>query len=207
LTDVAVLLPPGAKDAYFIDQIGNVSTSHFRSAPADSELIDVPSHEIPDHKASLLHLQPRYPILGGWNYTYTVGWNLPLSDGWLTILPNSFPQEYSVAIPFWNAMRNVPAGIVRTEIVLPEGAEIVSVETPFETEEIRYTTYTTYLDTIGRPAVVITKERATEREGANVYVTYRMDTTAHLMKPMAVASVFFAMFAGALVLRRLQSRK
>jgi oligosaccharyltransferase complex subunit alpha (ribophorin I) len=70
---VALRLPSSAHSVYYYDTIGNVSTSNFRSGQANSarrgRVID-----------SLLELRPRYPILGGWNYSFTVGWDSPLSE-------------------------------------------------------------------------------------------------------------------------------
>ena len=50
-----IMLPPGAKDVYYVDAVGNVTTSNLGPAvPGMHRRLDV---------------KPRYPILGGWNYT------------------------------------------------------------------------------------------------------------------------------------------
>lgn len=206
LTDFAIHLPAGAREPYFIDQIGNVSTSHFRPREANQALLQTPTYKQGDSQASYLHLQPRYPLLGGWNYTFTIGWNLPLGQGGWGKKLNSGSNEYSVAVPFWNAIRDVPADHVRNRIVLPEGASLIAVETPFDVDVQRTELYTTYLDTVGRTAIVLEKARVSDRQSGNVYVRYRLEPSAHYLKPLSVTSVALFLFAGAIVFRTLQSR-
>ena len=218
VSDFGMQLPAGAKDAYFVDQIGNVSTSQFRSAPPTAKDFQRPSHLVSESQASYLHLQPRYPVMGGWNYTFTMGWNLALgTGGWGKSLSSN---EYSVAVPFWNPIQNIPVGKVSTQIVLPEGAQIVSVDLPFsathldsptsaeeatEDSTVSQQLYTTYLDTIGRQSIIVKKLRCGDREGQNVYIRYKMSATDHFLKPLSVASVALVLFSGALVVRRMQS--
>lgn len=75
LADFSLRLPPSAHSVYYYDTIGNVSTSHFRPGSAGSA--GTSRRRVVD---SLLELRPRYPILGGWNYSFTVGWDSPLGD-------------------------------------------------------------------------------------------------------------------------------
>ena len=76
MKELVLHLPAGARDPYFIDLVGNVSTSHFRPAPPVSAALLSPSKA----KSSILELKPRYPILGGWNYTFTLGYDTPLES-------------------------------------------------------------------------------------------------------------------------------
>lgn len=221
--DFGLQLPPRARDAYFVDQIGNVSTSNFRSGAASlgrEQDVETPSHSLPAHSASLLQLQPRYPLLGGWNYTFTIGWDLPLGPGgWGKSLGAG---KYSVAVPFWNAFPSsgggpggsVPAKRVETRIVLPEGAEVLSVHLPFEDDDaaegaatVRYETHTTYLDTVGRASVVVSKGRVSHRHAGNIYVVYRLSGWQHVRKIGAVAGVAAALFAGTMGVRRVGGKK
>ncbi|CAO1617559.1 unnamed protein product [Sympodiomycopsis kandeliae] len=209
VADFGMQLPAGAKDAYFVDQIGNVSTSHFRSAPSSHKDSEKPSHLLPESLSSILHIQPRYPIMGGWNYTFTIGWNLPFGPGgWGKALGSN---EYSVAVPFWNVIRDIPVGEISTRIILPEGAQLISLEVPFEASEdventnaatIEKSVYTTYLDTIGRQSILIKKQRCGTKEGANVYIKYKFTTTQLMLKPFSIAFVGFVLFATALVFRK-----
>lgn len=51
-------------DPYFTDDIGNVSTSRFRR----------------NIREASLELKPRYPVFGGWKYSFKVGWNAILKN-------------------------------------------------------------------------------------------------------------------------------
>ncbi|KAI8909571.1 Ribophorin I-domain-containing protein [Gorgonomyces haynaldii] len=59
---LTAVFPAKATDVYFKDAVGNVSTSNFRS----------------DTKRSILELRPRFPLYGGWRYTWFHGYTIPL---------------------------------------------------------------------------------------------------------------------------------
>ncbi|KAG5461833.1 MAG: Ribophorin I-domain-containing protein, partial [Olpidium bornovanus] len=61
-----LVLPLSARNPYYRDEIGNVSTSNFRLESVRDR--------------SLLQLRPRYPLYGGWNYTCYLGYNMPLDE-------------------------------------------------------------------------------------------------------------------------------
>lgn len=112
LPALTLYLPPGIRNAYFYDLIGNVSTSSLRVAPS-----------VPKNKQgtafSILELRPRYPLLGGWNYSFTLGWDAPLGD---SASYNKLTGKYFVEIPI---MTPIPGAVINEEeltIILPEGA-------------------------------------------------------------------------------------
>lgn len=92
----------GAMDPYFTDEIGNVSTSRFRSNLAEAHL----------------ELKPRFPVFGGWNYSFTVGWNHELGkflrgDG----------ENFVLKVPFLEGPKQPTAyDEVELLVILPEGA-------------------------------------------------------------------------------------
>ena len=55
------VLPASARDVYYRDEIGNISTSNLK------ELDDMVE----------LELRPRFPLFGGWKTQYTIGYNVP----------------------------------------------------------------------------------------------------------------------------------
>jgi len=55
------VLPRGTQDAYYRDEVGNISSSHF------SETKD----------GALLEFSPRFPLFGGWKIGFYLGYNLP----------------------------------------------------------------------------------------------------------------------------------
>jgi oligosaccharyltransferase complex subunit alpha (ribophorin I) len=85
LTALTFLLPPSIHSPYYVDIVGNVSTSRFQpSKPRKDPLSEVKSAK----DLSRLDIFPRYPVLGGWNYTFEIGYqgglnmiSRKLSDG------------------------------------------------------------------------------------------------------------------------------
>ncbi|CAD6980011.1 unnamed protein product [Tilletia controversa] len=200
-------LPPGAKDVYYIDKVGNVSTSHFNGAPDAPQLVSAPNMALMQGKTSRLALQPRYPLLGGWNYSFSVGFNMNLGEGgWGRHVPDAGlskvagdlegagkgKDRYVVGVMFMTPMSDVAMDRVQTKIVLPEGAV--------------HERFTSYLDTIGRPAVVLEKTRVSEQHSQLVYIHYTLSTSAHYRKPVAIAAIVFALFGVISTLRRFDGK-
>lgn len=101
-------LAAGSVDAYFIDDIGNVSTSNFRSGKREATL----------------ELKARYPIFGGWNYNFKVGWNSELKN----YLRYTKSDSYVLKVPFFEGPKQaegVEYARVETRVILPEGARYV----------------------------------------------------------------------------------
>jgi oligosaccharyltransferase complex subunit alpha (ribophorin I) len=96
-------LPVHASDIYYRDEIGNVSTSRL-------------SYE---RDKTVLKLKTRYPLFGGWNYTWHHGYNVPLGD---FVRYNSESGRYILNIPFINLFPQVIYDKVQVRIVLPEDA-------------------------------------------------------------------------------------
>ena len=109
---VNLFLPPGIRNVYFTDIVGNVSTSRLREAPS------VPKGTRPK-QTSMLELRPRYPLVGGWNYSFTLGWDAPLSDyaGW-----DKENGRYLVGIPLQTVIPTAVVDEAEMKIILPEGA-------------------------------------------------------------------------------------
>ncbi|WFC99558.1 dolichyl-diphosphooligosaccharide--protein glycosyltransferase subunit 1 [Malassezia yamatoensis] len=183
---VPMLLPAGAQDVYFVDASGNVSTSTLAPS-ANSNGMPLPRP---------LEVQPRFPVLGGWNYSFTVGWNQRMSSAkLLKRLPG--PNRYRVAVPYLTAPNTAAIDETSVRIVLPEGASDIQVTLPFKMDLEQYTKYSTYLDTVGRPAVILKRAKCTSRLNSFVYVDYTLSPMAHARKILAVAAaaalIFFVM--------------
>jgi oligosaccharyltransferase complex subunit alpha (ribophorin I) len=103
--ELRLLIQGGATDAYFIDDIGNVSTSRFR----------------PGSRETYFDLKPRYPVFGGWNYSFKVGWNSNLKNYLRKVSGDSFILK----VPFLEGPKTdsgVEYASVKVRVVLPEGA-------------------------------------------------------------------------------------
>ncbi|WFD03076.1 dolichyl-diphosphooligosaccharide--protein glycosyltransferase subunit 1 [Malassezia obtusa] len=178
---VPVMLPPASSDAYFVDAAGNVSSSALSP--------DTPGLLLPRR----LDLQPRFPLLGGWNYTFTVGWNQRMSAaGMAKRLPEA--HRFRVAVPFLTAPNNVAVDHAKLRIVLPEGASNINLTLPFDMDSEHIETYPTYLDTVGRPAVILQRAKCTSKLNSFVYVDYTLSPLAHVRKILAVASAIALVF-------------
>jgi oligosaccharyltransferase complex subunit alpha (ribophorin I) len=106
-------LPAGISNVYYYDLIGNVSTSKLRTTPSVSRNVKSPQY-------SVLEMRPRYPLLGGWNYSFTLGWDSPLQDSasW-----DAKSGRYIVGVPI---MTPIPSAVIddaEVKIILPEGAK------------------------------------------------------------------------------------
>lgn len=96
----------GSADAYFTDDIGNVSTSHFRTSDRSADL----------------EITPRYPIFGGWKYNFRIGWNNRLSS---YLRKTASGPRYVLRVPFLEGPRlneGIAYGRLVLTFVLPEGA-------------------------------------------------------------------------------------
>jgi oligosaccharyltransferase complex subunit alpha (ribophorin I) len=96
-------LPALAYDAYFKDIIGNISTSNFRS----------------NFKTSVLEITPRFPIYGGWRFTWFHGYKVP-TNNFLKL--NAINGKYVLSFPFESSISNLDIERQKLKFILPEGA-------------------------------------------------------------------------------------
>ncbi|OAV92728.1 hypothetical protein PTTG_02516 [Puccinia triticina 1-1 BBBD Race 1] len=205
LTGLTLELPQGASSPYYIDTIGNVSTSRFRpSMPSTTKLPGQgqPKFKKPkEAKSSKLELTPRYPIAGGWNYSFTVGYNLEAGR----LLKQNDPGQYILKVPFFTNALDVPIDLATLRVRLPEGAFNIQVYTPFAvTELVDDLIDKTYLDTSGRPTILIKKLRCTEKHSEDIYITYFRAPMISLQKPLAIAGWMMTLFVIAAGVRRFE---
>jgi oligosaccharyltransferase complex subunit alpha (ribophorin I) len=107
LKEMRFPLAVGSVDAYFVDDIGNVSTSRFRT----------------NEREANLELKPRYPMYGGWNYSFKTGWNADLKTVLHAVKGES--EKFVLKVPFLEGPRQaegVEYERVVTRVILPEGA-------------------------------------------------------------------------------------
>lgn len=165
ITAMELLVEEGARDLFFTDLVGNVSTSR-----------------VFDDK---MYIKPRYPVFGGWHYNFTIGWTNTLGD-YLTKLSS---DEYVVRIPFLNGPPGSPYDTVELSVYLPEGAEIVSVDSPpgFKKREDGYEF--SYFDLgKGHTKLELQFENMVDTLGKmDILVKYKYGTAAYLTKPFNVA--------------------
>ncbi|OQE96395.1 hypothetical protein PENNAL_c0001G02483 [Penicillium nalgiovense] len=183
-------LLPGSVDPYFIDDIGNVSTSRYRPSVGKS--------------AGNLELKPRYPIFGGWNYSFRIGWNNDLAS-FLRRAAGVDSDSYVLKVPLIEGPK-MAEGIqyerVIVRVVLPEGAHNVRFEILEGTNSnglpgaehihAQLSSLKTYMDTLGRTTLTLKVDSLTdEARDSKLVVTYDHSMIDALRKP-------FTIFAGLL---------
>ena len=142
LRELKYPLRPGSVDPYFTDDIGNVSTSRYRPNRI---------------REASLELKPRYPLFGGWKYSFRIGWNNALS-GYLRKLKTG--NTYVLSVPLLEGPK-MPEGVqyerVEVRVILPEGATNVKWEATggsgLPDLEASETSQKTFMDTLGRPSL------------------------------------------------------
>ncbi|KAJ5102798.1 hypothetical protein N7532_003327 [Penicillium argentinense] len=193
--EITYPLKPGSVDPYFIDDIGNVSTSRYRPGNGKSN--------------GLLELKPRYPIFGGWNYSFKVGWNNDLS----AFLRQAAGQDsWVLKVPFIQGPKSdegVQYERVVVRVILPEGAHNVRFQTvegiasnglPGANQiHARLSSLKTYMDTLGRTTLTLEVDSITdEARDAQLIVTYDHSFMDALRKPLTffggLLSVFVAVW-------------
>jgi len=182
--DMIFVLPPKAKDIFFVDTIGNVSTSAFHK----------------DETRTLLQILPRYPLFGGWKYTWSQGYNNPL-DG--NVKYSSTLKKYVFQAPILLSIKHVPVDHFKLNVILPEGARNVDVHLPYTFDgEERKMTYS-FLDTTGRPTIILEKENVCDDHFQYFQISYNLPFYFPLQKPIVVALFIFALFIISMIWNRL----
>jgi len=183
LRELKVPLKPGSVDPYFTDDIGNVSTSRFRPNNA---------------REALLELKPRYPLFGGWKYSFRIGWNNALSS-FLRKLKTP-ADTYILAVPLIEGPK-LQEGIqyerLEFSVLLPEGATNVKYQTHGGTGvpalHAEYSLHKTFMDTLGRTKLRLSANNVVdESRDVTVLVTYEYPFAAAFRKPLTI-------FGGAIV--------
>ncbi|KAI8592252.1 Ribophorin I-domain-containing protein [Geranomyces variabilis] len=174
--DLTILLPPGVKHVFYRDTIGNVSTSHFRQGS----------------QYSLLNIRPRYPIYGGWKYTWHHGYNVPTNDFVKQDTKNH--NQFVLRVPFIGGLPNVTISKAVLSIVFPEGAKNFKIRKPFDMDGIAESTTHTYLDTSGRPTITFEKHNVVDEHGQAILINYEVSPASLLQKPIAVSLAFLGLF-------------
>ena len=135
-------MPASAREVYYRDEIGNISTSNLVN---EEDSVEV-------------ELRPRFPLFGGWQTRYYLGYNLPAYQ-YLYNKGESFALKMRLVDHIFDDF--VVDDLV-LKVVLPEGAKNIKFVAPFEVQEEKREIHKTYLDTCGRTVVVIKKKNLVE---------------------------------------------
>ncbi|XP_069693452.1 dolichyl-diphosphooligosaccharide--protein glycosyltransferase subunit 1 [Periplaneta americana] len=177
------ILPAAATDAYYRDEIGNISTSHMKIL-SDSVELD---------------LRPRFPLFGGWKTHYVIGYNVPSYE----YLFNR-GDDYLLKMRFLDhVFDDMIVDQVTTKIILPEGSQDIQLSTPYPVEHLPNSLHYTYLDTKGRPVIMLKKKNLVENHIQDFELQYNFPRILMLQEPFLVVLAFYLLFLFVIVYVRL----
>ncbi|XP_070557890.1 dolichyl-diphosphooligosaccharide--protein glycosyltransferase subunit 1-like [Ptychodera flava] len=177
------ILPASARDVYYRDEIGNISTSHMI--------------EQDDHVE--LELRPRFPLFGGWKSHYYIGYNVPTYE----YLFNS-GDSYVLQMRFLDHIYDdMIVDELTVKIILPEGSKGIEFNPPYDVNQENLQRHYTYLDTLGRPVIVAHKNNLVEQHIQDFEVHYTFQKVLLLQEPLLVVGAFYLLFLTVIVYVRL----
>ncbi|ETO28595.1 hypothetical protein RFI_08539, partial [Reticulomyxa filosa] len=187
VTQLRATLPRNAYGTYYVDRIGNISTSHFRQGP----------------KQSYLEIKPRYPLYGGWKTDFTIGYGVPSQD---LITFDTDTYVHTLNLSFGIPFREPVTDLLTTKIALPEGAYDVQIDCPFEIDQEPISRRYTYLDTGlfgGRPLITFHKHNVISLHDEYYQVRYKYDHLRVYYKLILLVGGFFLFFLFIIVILRI----
>lgn len=177
------VLPASAKDVYYRDEIGNISTSNLRE---DDDLVEV-------------ELRPRFPLFGGWKSHYILGYNVP-SYEYLFVKGD----QYVLNLRFLDhVFDDQVVDKLTVKVILPEGAKNLKLETPFPVKREKSSPEYTYLDTMGRPVIILSKTNLVEQHVQDFQIHYTFQKLMLLQEPLLVVGAFYLLFTLVIIYVRL----
>ncbi|CAF1292222.1 unnamed protein product [Adineta steineri] len=177
-------LPASARDVYYRDEIGNVSTSHVREMQDQVEV----------------EIRPRFPLYGGWRTHYILGYNVP-SYQYLFNKGNQYVLKMRLVDHVYDDQLLEQATI---KIILPEHARNIEFYAPpYDVQRLPNEKHYTYLDTVGRPVVVISKRNVLFQHIQDFEIHYTFDKIMLFNEPMLIVIPLFGLFCLVIILARL----
>lgn len=176
-------LPAAARDVYYRDEIGNISTSNLREMDDSLEV----------------ELRPRFPLFGGWKTHYTLGYNVPSYQ----YLYNS-GDKYVLKIRFIDHVYDdqvVDYATVR--VILPEGCKVEKLVTPYDVKRSPDQLHYTYLDTTGRPVIIAHKSNLVDAHIQDFELHYTFNKMSMVCEPLLAVSAFYLLFVVVIIYVRL----
>jgi len=168
------ILPASAKDVYYRDDIGNISTSNMWTK----------------HDSVELTLRPRFPLFGGWKTRYVIGYNVPsyeylFADG----------SNYALSMRLMDhVFDSMVVEDLQVKIILPEGSNSVTLKAPFEVKELPRALHYTYLDVTGRPVITVVGKNLVENHIQDFTINYSFPKIYMLREPLLVIAAFLILF-------------
>lgn len=146
-----------------------------------------------------LDLRPRFPLYGGWRTHYTLGYNVP-SFEYLFTNGDQYLLGMRVIDHVFDDMVIDRATI---KIILPEGAKNIKLIPPYSVTRLPDQIHYTYLDTVGRPVIVFTKENLVENHIHDFNVKYNFNKILLVQEPLLIIGFLYILFLVVIVWSRL----
>jgi len=176
-------LPASARDVYYRDEIGNISTSNMKEM---DDSVDV-------------ELRPRFPLFGGWKTRYCLGYNVP-SYQYLYQKGDNYALKMRFVDHIYDDML---VDQLLLKVILPEGSKNIKLSVPFDVERQGDEVHHTYLDTAGRPVVVLNKQSLVEQHIQDFQLHYEFSKMSLLHEPLLLVGAFYLLFVAVIVYVRM----
>lgn len=168
------VLPAAAKDVYYRDEIGNISTSNMLTQDDSVEV----------------EIRPRFPLFGGWRTKYYLGYNVP-----------AYQYLYNKGEKFILKMRFIDhvfddfvVDQLTLKIVLPEACRDIKSRTPYVTSRDPSEVLKTYLDVVGRPVLIFKKKNLVEGHIQDFEIHYDFEKILVVQEPLLCVAAFLILF-------------
>jgi len=174
------LLPSAAADVYYRDEIGNISTSNLR----------LPGKKNRDTDPVELELRPRFPLFGGWKTHYTIGYNVPVYQ-YLFNKGSDYLLNMRLVDHIYDDQFVESATI---KIILPEHSTNIEFTAPYQVDRKPNELHYTYLDTVGRPVIVVNLKNSAENHIKDFQLKYKFQKIMILQEPLLAVAFFYVLF-------------
>jgi len=113
---------------------------------------------------------------------------------------------YVLNMTFAHSFDDVIIDNLVVRIILPEGAKNIKAHVPFTVDPESTSTHWTYLDTTGRPVLVLTKKNVVSEHDKYFQVTYNFSQLSMLQEPLLLIIGYFTFFIFVMAYVRLNFR-
>ncbi|KAM7537732.1 hypothetical protein Aperf_G00000076103 [Anoplocephala perfoliata] len=180
---IKAVLPASARDIYYRDEIGNISTSNVKNLYTSVEV----------------EIIPRFPLFGGWKTFFILGYNMPAYE-------NLYRKgnKFALKVNFMDFLYpELLVDEMTLRVILPETVSNVKVDVPFEVERLPDEKLKTYLDTSGRTVLVIRKKNLVEGYIQDFTVNYDFNMINMIREPAMLVAAFMIFFIAIIIYVRL----
>lgn len=181
-------LPEHSTEAFFTDKVGMVSTASMK----DNSFV----------------IKPRYPVIGGWNYNFTIGWTNQLNQFVHKLTGTDNDDIFLARIPVLNGPVDTFYDNITLNIYLPEGVSVLNVDAPFGFDSVTVEHEHSYLD-LNEGHARLTfhfKNFFTELGRGEVLVKYKYSPSSMYKKPLSIAAYVFVALMSFFVFKSINLR-